>query len=79
MFSVRTINTVTDFSPTAANGTLTNFALSGTTSNWTTGKTLGQGFVQAAVTAYSCGSYTWPLNGQTYNTNGYFKQKPSDV
>lgn len=68
-----TINTVTDFSPTAANGTLTNFALSGTTSNWTTGKTLGQGFVQAAVTAYSCGSYTWPLNGQTYNTNGYFK------
>jgi hypothetical protein len=68
-----TINTVTDFSPTAANGALTNFALSGTTSNWTTGKTLGQGFVQAAVTAYSCGSYTWPLNGQTYNTNGYFK------
>jgi hypothetical protein len=68
-----TIISATDYSPTAANGALSNFALSGTSSNWVTGKTLGQGFVQAGITAYSCGVYTWPLNNQTYTTNGYFK------
>ena len=68
-----TISSVTDLSPTNAIGTLANFALTGTTSNWVTGKTLTQGYILSSITVNSCGSYTWPLTGMTYTTSGFFK------
>jgi hypothetical protein len=67
-----TISSVTDLSPTNAIGTLANFALTGTNSNWVAGKTLSQGYNLSSVTVNSCGSYTWPLTGMTYTSSGFF-------
>jgi hypothetical protein len=67
-----TISSVADLSPTNAVGTLANFALTGTTSNWVAGKTLTQGYILSSITVNSCGSYTWPLTGLTYTTTGFF-------
>lgn len=67
-----TISSVADLSPTNAVGTLANFALTGTTSNWVAGKTLTQGYILSSITVNSCGSYTWPLTGMTYTTSGFF-------
>ena len=66
------ISSVADLSPTNAVGTLANFALTGTTSNWVAGKTLTQGYILSSITVNSCGSYTWPLTGLTYTTTGFF-------
>jgi hypothetical protein len=67
-----TISSVADLSPTNAVGTLANFALTGTTSNWVAGKTLTQGYILSSITVNSCGSCTWPLTGLTYTTTGFF-------
>jgi hypothetical protein len=67
-----TISSVSDLSPTNAVGTLTNFALTGTISNWVEGKTLTQGYILSSITVNSCGIYTWPLTGMTYTTSGFF-------
>jgi hypothetical protein len=73
------VASVADLSQTNAVGTLTNFALSGTTSNWVAGKTLGQGYVYSSTTVNSCGTYTWPLTGLTYTTTGYFNTTVSSL
>lgn len=67
------ITTATDDSGNSNNGTLTNFSLSGSTSNWTTGKSLTSGggntFSSFSVTA--CDSYTAPSGTVHTNTSGF--------
>lgn len=52
-------------------GTLNNFALSGTTSNWVTGYALATGNVQDSLSATECFSYTSP-SGETYTSSGIY-------
>ena len=55
------------------NGTLQNFALLGTTSNWVTGSGIGNGSVQGPnIIASSCGPYTAP-SGTVFNSSGTYQ------
>lgn len=64
--------TAADASGNGNNGTLQNFSLSGSTSNWVTGYPLNQGFLTSSITVIGCdGSYTSP-SGQTYTTAGTY-------
>lgn len=51
------------------NGTLSNFALSGSSSNFVSSPL--QGILNLSLSINSCGPYTAP-NGQTYNTSGFY-------
>ncbi len=55
------VTTLTDASGNNRNGTLTNFSLNGTTSNWIT---------HSFSNISSCSNYTW--NGVTYTTSGTY-------
>jgi len=52
--------------------TLNAFALTGTTSNWTTGVALTPGYSLASITETACDSYTWAANSTTYTTSGNY-------
>lgn len=66
--------TLTDESGNGNNGTILNFANSGTTSNWATGVALGAGMTTTIVPQDACETYTWPQNGQTYTTSGTYSE-----
>lgn len=63
---------VYDWSPNQKDGTLTNFALTGSNSNWVTGATLSAGFTTATASETSCGIYTSSLSGQQFSTSGTY-------
>jgi hypothetical protein len=63
---------VHDWSPNQKDGTLTNFALMGSNSNWVTGATLSAGFTTATASETSCGIYTSPLSGQQFSSSGTY-------
>ena len=54
------------------NGTLNNFTLSGSSSNWIKGDTLTGGDTRSDVTAFGCYSYT-DINGTVYTSPGKYK------
>ncbi len=56
----------------SANGTLTNFALTGATSNWVTGKTLGAPSVFNSQTFDECPGFTVTVGSNTYGTTGIY-------
>ncbi len=67
------LTTLTDFSGNNTTGTLQNFNLSGSSSNWVTGKSLSTptgGSGTTSVTA--CDSYTSPSGNYTWTTNGTY-------
>lgn len=66
------LNSLADLSGTSSNASLVNFALTGTTSNWTGGATLSGGFTTSTLTESACNSYTWAANGMTYSNSGTF-------
>ena len=70
-----TVNTTTDNSGNGNNGTLNNFALSGTSSNWITGAGLavftGGTDTYASFSASSCLAYTLP-SGTTVTSSGTY-------
>ena len=73
-----TVTTATDDAGTN-NGTLTNFALTGTTSNWVTGKSIFPAAIVSSFSVTSCGSYTMP-NGTVITTAGtYFDTVNSSI
>lgn len=73
------ITTVTDLSGNVNTGTLTNFALTGSTSNWVTGQTLTPGAVVSSNNISACGSYTMP-DGRIITTPGtYYDTLPSST
>ena len=62
--------TLTDLSGNGNTGTLANFALSGTSSNWVTGASLAPGSNNTGVDVQnvSCDQFTW-IDGVTYTAN----------
>ncbi len=67
------LTSVTDYSPSGGTCTLSNFGLTGATSNIVTGYTYGPGFTIGSTTSVgNCGAYTWPVNGQTYASSGLY-------
>ena len=53
-------------------GTLANFSLSGSSSNWVTGKSLAAGGTADSVAITSCGPYTAPSGNNTWATSGNY-------
>jgi hypothetical protein len=64
--------TLFDRSGNGHNGTLTNFSLTGITSNWVNGAGLSSGLTFGTVAENACGTYTWPSNGLTYTMSGSY-------
>lgn len=65
--------TAVDLVNSNQNGTLTNFALSGNTSNWATGYPLNVGSTSATVAATGCGgSYISPSGNYTWTSAGTY-------
>ncbi|GAB5537979.1 MAG: hypothetical protein Salg2KO_00820 [Salibacteraceae bacterium] len=69
------VTTAPDASGNGNNGTLSNFSLSGSTSNWVTGATLGTTILTSNVSLTGCdslvspsGNYTWYTAGTYYDT-----------
>ncbi|MDB4088151.1 T9SS type A sorting domain-containing protein [Flavobacteriales bacterium] len=74
-----TVTTLTDLSSNGNTGTLSNIALSGTTSNWVTGQTLTPGAVVSTNNISACGSYTMP-DGRVITVAGtYYDTLPSST
>lgn len=65
------VTTLTDFSGGNNTGTLYNFALTGTSSNWVTGKALS-GNTTATLNPVTCSSYVSPSGLYTYTTSGVY-------
>ena len=63
------VTTATDYSGGGFTGTLSNFALTGTASNWVTGKNIFPSTIVSSYTITACGSYTMP-NGTIVTTSG---------
>ena len=61
-----------DDSGNGNNGTLTNMALNGATSNWVTGVTLTPGVTSSLLVDAACDSYTWAANSTTYASSGNY-------
>ena len=66
------LNTLMDFAPGGNDGTLTNFALNGGSSNWVSGAAITPGisFNQSAVAA--CDSFFWAGDSTTYTSSGTY-------
>jgi hypothetical protein len=64
--------TISSYGNTYGTGALNGFTLSGSTSNFVTGKSLGAGMTIHKINLTKCNAYTWPVNNQTYNTSGTY-------
>jgi hypothetical protein len=63
--------TATDYSGNSNHGTLYNFALSGSSSNWISGANLKGGNTASSLTTFACSTYTAP-SGKTYSFSGTY-------
>ncbi|MCB0736833.1 MAG: T9SS type A sorting domain-containing protein [Bacteroidetes bacterium] len=68
----RNITTSIDYSKNGDDGTLNNFSLTGSSSNWVSGKSLTTGSKTASFSDFGCDSYTTP-SGKTYTQSGTYK------
>ncbi|HAW18598.1 MAG TPA: hypothetical protein DCX14_00300 [Flavobacteriales bacterium] len=67
------VNSSYDASGNGNNGTLTNMALSGSTSNWVTGAGVTVSALSSAINATGCGgTYTSPSGNYTWTTAGTY-------
>lgn len=74
-----TVTSVIDYSGNSNTGSLVNFALSGTSSNWVAGKTLVPGIIVNTINISACGSYTMP-DGRIITVAGiYYDTLPSST
>ena len=69
------VTSLTDYSGFKNNGTLQNFALTGSSSNWVTGKSMKRASTLSTVTVTACDRYTsasgrfkWSTSGTYYDT-----------
>ena len=69
------VTSLTDYSGFKNNGTLQNFALSGSSSNWVTGKSMKRASTLSTLTITACDRYTsasgkfkWATSGTYYDT-----------
>ncbi len=71
------VTALTDLSGNGNVGTLSNFAYTGSSSNWVAGRPLTPGSVLNSLSVSACGSYTMP-NGTVVTTAGtYYDTLPS--
>jgi hypothetical protein len=63
---------VHDWSPNQKDGILTNFQLTGSSSNWVSGQVLNPGFSASNSILSCCGAYTSSLDNQVYSTSGVY-------
>ena len=68
------ITSALDNSGNAYTGTLTNFALTGATSNWVNGAGIASLSTTGSATATACGSYTYPPTSTVFNTSGIYTE-----
>ncbi len=62
-----------DFSGSAFNGTLTNFALTGTSSNWVSGAPITSGEIAVTLNETVCTAYTSPSGNYVWATSGTYQ------
>lgn len=67
------LNTAIDVAGNNYNGTLNNFSLSGTNSNWVTGPVVTGGINGSSLTINSCSNYT-SNNGTVYTSTGTYNE-----
>ena len=65
------VNTTSDFSGNGNHGTLSNFALNGSSSNWVTGASITPGSSFTQITANGCNFYSGP-GGILYDSTGIY-------
>jgi hypothetical protein len=71
--ATNTANTsISSYGNTFGTGVLNGFKLSGSTSNFVTGKPLGAGLSVNKINLTKCNAYNWPVTNQTYNTSGTY-------
>lgn len=68
------ITSAADNSGNGNNGTLTNFALAGTTSNWVNGSGITSLTTTGSITATGCGSYIFPATSTVYTSTGIYTE-----
>jgi len=66
------VTSSTDYSSNNNNGTLNNFSLTGSGSNWVAGRTLTRSTQFGNDTISSCNSYTGPSGNQNWTSSGQF-------
>ncbi len=64
--------TISSYGNTYGTGALNGFTLSGSISNFVTGKSLGAGMTIHKINLTKCNAYAWPVTNQTYNTSGVY-------
>lgn len=69
--------TAIDYSLSAKNGTLYNFALSGSSSNWSSGPSLIGGNTSSTMNVFDCNSYTTPLGNKLFLPGTYQETIPN--
>ena len=71
--ATNTANTsISSYGNTFGTGALNGFTLTGSTSNFVTGKSLGAGLSINKINLTKCNAYNWPVSNQTYNTSGTY-------
>lgn len=68
-----TVKTLNDFSGFKNHGVVANFALTGSTSNWVTGKTLTKGSIRDTITENRCDRFRSPSGKYTWSKPGVYK------
>ena len=63
-----------DYTFNSTPGTLFDFTLNGTTSNYTTGAPVSSGLNASMTAVTNCGDYTWAENTTTYSTTGLYTE-----
>ncbi len=66
-----TKNTAKDYSSSGNNGTLYNFALSGSSSNWSSGPSLNGGNSSSTISPFACDFYLTPGGNKLYFSGTY--------
>jgi len=74
-----TVTSLTDFSGNKNTGTLENFALTGSGSNWVEGASLSVGYTTTSVTISRCNSYTSPSKKYTWTVSGNYTDTVKNV
>ena len=74
-----TVTTLTDFSGNSNKGTLENFALTGSGSNWVKGATLSVGYTITSTSISRCNSYTSPSKKYTWTASGNYQDTVKNV
>lgn len=68
------VNRTYDKTSNSKVGTLRNFALSGSSSNWVSGPSLSGGDTKSSLKAFDCTSYTGPSGKNTYTASGTYTE-----